>query len=482
MKKVLFIGSECVPFFSSGGLGDVIGSLPKEINKIGKYEVSVILPLYSAFPDKFRKELCKVCEYTVTLAWRRQYCGIYSLVYEGVTYYFVDNEYYFKRSSLYGSFDDAERYAFFCLACLEFMSNTDYYPDIIHAHDWQSALAVIYLKTKYNTSANYKNIKSLYTIHNIEYQGVYDHSILGDVFGISDINKSIVDYNGMINLTKGAIVCCDILSTVSESYSHEIQTDYFSCGLAPIIRENGYKCVGITNGIDVGYYSTERGGSSSHYTACDISGKIICKKDLQSFFELPISADSPIIAMVSRLTEHKGFDLVKRIIEEVLCSDVQFILLGTGERELENYFLKLNEKFPDKVSVTIDFDKELSKKIYSGADIFLMPSRSEPCGLSQMIAAHYGAVPLVRHVGGLRDTITPFNEESGCGNGFAFYDYNAHELLYEIKKAINFFHRKDVWEKIVKNAMESDFSWKKSAKKYCELYDRILFELAEGTE
>ena len=473
MKKILFVASEAVPFISSGGLGDVMGSLPQYVSGNGEFEVSVILPLYSQIDKELRNKFKKVCEYTVNLAWRKQYCGIFSYTHNGVKYFFADNEFYFKRDSVYGNYDDAERYAFFCMSCLEMIRNTEYYPDIIHANDWQSALTVIYLRTLYAHIPEYRNIKTIYTIHNIEYQGKFDMRILWDVFGLPFESRGIVEYHDDINLSKGAIVSCDALTTVSDRYSKEIQTEYFGCGLSEILRENSHKCSGIINGIDTERYSSESDEVVCKYNACDLKGKLECKMFLQKTFGLPITEKTPVIAMISRLAEHKGFDLVKHVAEELLEEDIQFVLLGTGEKSLEDYFLYLEKKYVGKIAVRIEFNKELSQKIYSGADIFLMPSRSEPCGLSQMISARYGTIPVVHRVGGLYDSIKPYNSENFDGNGFSFDNYNAHEMLYTVKNAIELYNKRSVWETIIKNAMTTDFSWEASAEKYRTLYRQL---------
>ena len=473
MKKILFAASEAVPFISSGGLGDVIGSLPQKISASRDFEVSVFLPLYSQISEEFRKNFRKVCDFTVNLAWRKQYCGIFLYTHNGIKYYFADNEFYFKRNSVYGNYDDAERYAFFCMACLEMFRNTDDYPDIIHANDWQSALIAVYLKTLYGNIPRYKNIKSVFTIHNLEYQGIYDMGILWDVFSLPNECRGLVEYEGNINLLKGAIEACDILSTVSDRYSKEISTEYFGCGLSEILRRNSDKCRGIINGIDTERYSPENNESVFSFNAQDLRGKSECKLHLQKYFGLPESESTPVIAIVSRLAEHKGFDLIKCVIDEILMQNIQLVTLGTGEKSLEDFFIALGRGNADKVAVRTEFNKELSLKIYSGADMLLMPSRSEPCGLSQMIAARYGTIPIVHRVGGLYDSITPFDSTTSEGNGLAFDNYNAHDMLYTIKNAVELYKQKSIWERIMFNAMTTDFSWESSAKKYCEMYNLL---------
>ena len=474
--KILFVGSEALPFISTGGLGDVLGSLPKAVKDASSdADVRVVLPLYNKVKEKYGNSLEYVGYTFVPLAWRNQYCGIFKYNLDGVIYYFVDNEYYFKRNSVYGDFDDAERFAFFGRAVLDILPVIDFYPDILHANDWQSAMSVIYLKRKYNLKPHYRDIKTIYTIHNIDYQGIYSMSILSDVFGLDNYgDRSIVEYNGNINLTKGAIVCTDRISTVSEKYSKEIQTEFYSAGLHYILNLYSNKLGGIINGIDVAYYNPSTDDIlAQKYSAKDVDGKAKCKKQLQEMCGLSEKPTVPVISMISRLASHKGFDLVKYILPEILAFDVQFVLLGTGEHELEEYFKQIEAQYPDKVKIFLEFNKDLSKKIYAGSDIFLMPSKSEPCGLSQMIASRYGAVPVVRETGGLYDTIKPYNAYTGAGNGFTFANYNAHEMKDAVIRAVELYKDDEKWASLVKKVMETDFSWNVSAKKYLELYNEI---------
>ncbi len=476
MKKILFVGAEAVPFASTGGLGDVMGSLPDALASRPDTDVRVVMPMYSAIPQSYRDKMKRVAELEVQLSWRRQYCGVWEYKSRAATYYFLDNEYYFKRNTLYGQYDDGERYAFFCHAVLDMMPVLGYFPDVLHANDWQSALTVIYLKQKYHTDPRFADIKTVYTIHNIDYRGIYGHEILGDIFDLSEEQRSIVDWDGCINLTKGAIVSCDRLSTVSRRYAEELSLPEFSHSLAPIIRENAYKTTGIVNGIDLDYYNPERGGDIKFtYNLSDFSGKDQNKAELQRIFGLPESPYTPIIAMVSRLASHKGFDLVRHVLEEIIQDDVQFILLGTGEGEYEQYFSELAKRYPSKVGVVLAFNKALSKQIYAGADIFLMPSKSEPCGLSQMIASAYGTVPVVREVGGLYDTIRPYNPETGEGNGVTFAAYNAHDMMDAVRRAVWLYQNApDAWHRLRCNAMAMDFSWNASAEGYLSIYNDIL--------
>ena len=474
--KILFVGAEAVPFISTGGLGDVLGSLPQSIVACDpKADVRVVLPLYQKIKEKYADVLEYVGNTTVGLSWRNQYCGIYKYELGGVTYYFLDNEYYFKRGSIYGDFDDAERFAFFGKAVLDIMPIIDFYPDILHANDWQSATTIIYLKRKYYLNPYYCDIKTIYTIHNIDYQGIYSMSILGDVFGLDCFgDRSIVEYNGDINLTKGAIVCSDIVSTVSQRYADEIQTEFYSSGLHYILHQYSDKITGIVNGIDVNYYNPENDEViAKKYSSSDISGKAECKRQLQEMCGLEQNPSVPVVSMISRLASHKGFDLVKYILPEMLDLGIQFVLLGTGEFELEEYFKSIQKAYPDKVKVFLEFNKDLSKKIYAGSDIFLMPSKSEPCGLSQMISSVYGAVPVVRETGGLYDTIKPYNIYNGEGNGFTFANYNAHEMKDAVARAVDLYNDKKKWSTLLKTVMDTDFSWNVSAKKYIDLYRSV---------
>ena len=473
-KKVLFVASEALPFASTGGLADVIGSLPSALVKKG-IDARVVIPYYSSFKYKNSVNASYLCDFTVKLGWRNQYCGIFTTVHNGITFYFVDNEYYFNRPALYGSYDDGERYAFFSKAVLDMLPKIDFFPDILHTNDWQSALVGIYLKQIYRQiDYNYRPIRVIHSIHNIEYQGVFDHSILGDVFDLAPEYASIVDYNGAINLTKGAIVCCDRLTTVSPTYAKEICTPAYSAGLHHIINQYAFKTSGIINGIDQDYYNPAT-DPALYATYTTPNGKFKNKLPLQKELGLPERTDVPLISMITRLTSHKGLDLVTAVIDELLCDDVQFVLLGTGDPGFENFFRRLEEKYPDKVKAIIAYDKALSKKIYAASDMFLMPSKSEPCGLAQMIASKYGTVPIVRETGGLFDTIKYYNDETGEGNGFTFARYNAHDMLYTIRKAIGLYrNHKDKWKLLATKVMKTNFSWHVSAKSYIELYKEVL--------
>ena len=479
VKSVLFVASEANPYLGSGGLADVIGSLPKTLAANGKYDVRVVMPLYGDISDKYRSQMRFLMNFNVPLAWRNQYCGVFSLKADGVTFYFIDNEYYFKRSGLYGFYDDGERFAYFSKAALEMMVHLDYYPEILHCHDWQTALSVVYLKTLYANRYGYDHIKALFTIHNIEYQGKYGYDCLGDLFGLPESVKPALDYDGCLNLMKGAIQFSDRFSTVSRMYANEIKNPFFAHGLQYAICENEFKLTGILNGIDETVYNPETDEKLfRNYSADDTSGKAVCKKELQKMLGLPEKDDAPLISIISRLVPAKGLDLVKCVIEELLAENVQVVILGKGESDYEDYFRILADRYSGKCRAIIAYNKDLASKIYSASDIFLMPSKQEPCGLSQMIACRYGAVPVVRATGGLFDSISPYNNDMrNGGNGFVFGNYNAHEMLYVIKDAVYTFGNKDEWRGIMKRAMTTDFSWKKSSGEYEKLYDNMLGEI-----
>lgn len=473
-KSVLFVASEGLPFIKTGGLADVIGSLPKAIAQKGEYDVRVIMPLYSGIDAGMRNNFAFVTNFNVGLAWRNQYCGLFSCRLDGVTFYFIDNEYYFARDNIYGAYDDGERFAFFSKAVVDSLGVLDYYPDVIDCNDWQSAATVIYLKTLYADKFGFSQIKSVFTIHNIEYQGKFGMDTAADLFGFPESAYGAIEFDGCLNLMKGAIQLADKVVTVSPTYARELQDPFFAAGLENIIKANEYKTCGILNGLDLELYdpATDK-ALFANYSADDTSGKKVCKRELQKMLGLPEREDVPVIAIISRLVAHKGLDLVKCILDELLFEDVQFVVLGKGDLDYEDYFRYTEGRYSSKCRALIAFNKDMASKIYSGADILLMPSRQEPCGLSQMIACRYGTVPVVRRVGGLADSIKPYNDNRTEGNGFAFNNYNAHEMLYVIKDAIFTFGKKDEWNKIANFAIRSDFGWDKSSEKYIELFDSL---------
>ncbi len=476
-KKILFAASEAAPFIKSGGLGDVIGSLPKAIS--GKYcEVSVIIPLHEGIPEKIRRKMTYITNIFVPVAWRSQYCGIFKYEEKGVTWYFIDNEYYFKRgNALYGCYDDAERFSFFSMAVLEILPHINYYPDIIHCHDWQTALVPIFHKLKFSERDGYKDIKTIFTIHNIEYQGVFDRGIVENVLGISteEFDNGFLEYNGAVNLMKAAIICSDKVTTVSPTYAEEIKTPEFGHGLNEVLCYDTAKLVGIINGIDQKLFNPAKDKRILfNYSVDDLSGKEKNKAELQALVNLPQNEKTPVVGMVTRLVSHKGLDLVSAIIDKLLEDDIQLVVIGTGDWKYEQFLRDKQWQYPFKLSVNIAFNSELAQKVYAGSDLFLMPSRSEPCGLAQMIALRYGTIPIVRKTGGLRDSIEQFNEETGEGNGFLFAGYDADEMLSAIRYACDLYRNGEHWGRLIENGMKTDFSWKKSAKKYNKLYDELI--------
>lgn len=474
MKKILYIAGEALPFASSGGLGDVIGSLPISLSEQKEDDIRVILPLYSQVTENYRKKMKFLGSRTVQLSWRSQYCGIFEYKQKGVTYYFLDNEYYFKRARLYGEYDDAERFAFFCRAAMEILPDIDFIPDILHAHDWHAALSVIYLKQCYaRIDERFANTKAVFTIHNIQYQGIFDFAILGDVFGLMPSDRETVEYDGCINLLKGAIVCADKVTTVSPTYAKEILSPKFSHGLDNVLNLYSYKLSGILNGIDRDYYNPSKDKEIfANFNSRNTEGKSICKSGLQRMLGLP-ERDVPLIAVISRLVSHKGLDLVMLAGDDLLKDDVQLVVLGMGDKSYEAYFENLASRFPEKCKTLITYNRDLSKRIYSAADIFLMPSRSEPCGLAQMICSRYGAIPVIHETGGLYDSIKDIGCEGG-GNGFTFAAYSAYEMLGSVERAVGMFKNdREGFNKLRKKVMRVDFSWKQSALSYKELYNQL---------
>ncbi|WP_299094377.1 glycogen synthase GlgA [uncultured Metabacillus sp.] len=477
--NVLFAVSECVPFVKSGGLADVAGALPKELKKLGN-DVRVILPKYSLIPERFRDKMEKMKEITVPVGWRNQYCGIEMLEYEGITYYFLDNEYYFYRDSLYGHYDDGERFSFFCRGVLDALKAIDFQPDVIHSHDWHTGMISFLLKEEYQQQSFYKHIKTVFTIHNLQFQGIFPFGILKDLLNTEEEKCAMVEFYGHVNFMKGAIVASDIITTVSPTYMEEIQTAYYGERLDGLLRSKASSLVGILNGIDDEVYNPETDPViDEQYTVESLGLKGKNKAALQASFGLPVDEDIPLISMVTRLTKQKGLDLVKRVLHELLDHDIQMIVLGTGDTEFEDFFRHMEWAHPNKFKAYIGFDEKLAHRIYAGSDLFLMPSKFEPCGLGQLIALRYGTLPIVRETGGLNDTVTSFREDTEEGNGFSFRNFNAHDMLHTIYRALDFYHQKDVWQVIVKNAMKQDYSWTQSALKYNQLYADLIIRSEE---
>ncbi len=469
--RILYVTGEAAPFAASGGLGDVMGSLPQAMCRAyPDSEIAVILPLYSQISAAHRAGMQKVSEFEIPYGWRRSYVGVYKQAYEGVDYYFIDNEQYFKRPAMYGQYDDGERYAYFCHAVVEFMLHENFIPDVLHANDWQAALSVVYVKLRYHMCEQLRGMKTVFTIHNIEYQGRYGLSSLGDIFDIGYENRDVMEYDGDINLLKAAVVCADRVTTVSPNYARELRDPYFAYGLDRVIRMFEPKMSGIINGVDAVTFDPEREDIPYPFSPSDVAeGKAKNKAHLQHALGLAAEADVPLIAMITRLTEGKGIDLVLRVFDEMMETGAQFVLLGTGDARYEEIFASLANRYPERARILLKFDRKLSKAIYAGADIFLMPSKTEPCGLSQMIACRYGTVPVVHGVGGLADSIISYGEEGS--NGFVFRNFNAHDMLFRLKDAISLYHSGEAWSALVDRAIHSDFSWQASAERYMSLYE-----------
>lgn len=470
--KILFATSEAGPFVRTGGLGDVSAALPPALVKKGA-EVAVILPLYEAIPDKYRSLTLFKGSVSVPLGWRNQYAGLFEYDMNGVRYFFVDNQYYFKRQGLYGHFDDGERFAFFSKAVLELIPLMDFQPDVLHCHDWQTALAPLMLDCFYRQKPGYDQIKTVLTIHNIEFQGNMSNFVIGDVFGIPESHYQVAEYKGDANMLKAGIEASNKVVTVSPTYAKEILDPYFAYGLQEILSARQYKLSGIVNGIDTELYDPKTDKALfKNYDFKSFASRAENKKGLQELLGLPVS-DKPLIGMVTRLTSQKGIDLVLGIIHELMEMDIQLVILGTGDWKYEMAISDYIKYYPTKFAAALYFSGDIASKIYGGSDIFLMPSKFEPCGLSQMIAMRYGSIPVVRETGGLKDTVEPFNPGKKTGTGFTFKSYNAHDMLDAINRALECFGNKTLWKSVVKNAMGSDFSWNKSAENYLRVYESL---------
>lgn len=474
-KRVLMVASEAWPFAGTGGLGEVVGSLPKALNKLGDVEAEVIIPLYESVPEEYRAKMTFVRSINVPLAWRNQYCGLFTLELDGVKYMFVDNEYYFKRTGLYGYGDDGERFAFFSRAVLELLPYIDK-PDVIHCNDWHTALVPVYYKLFYQYREGMGGIKTIFTIHNIEYQGQFSGDVIEDLFGIPRREYMSVEYHGCINLMKAAIDYSDSVSTVSNSYAGEIMSSEYAHGLESVLLKNAYKLKGILNGIDTVTYDPANSGSLfKNYDANTVDEyKKVNKTELQRMLNLPVDENVPMIAMITRLASHKGLDIVRSAFNGIMQDDVQFVVLGTGDADHENFFRHMQNVYGNRVRAIIAFNKDMAQKIYAGADVFLMPSRSEPCGLSQMIAMRYGTVPVVRLTGGLKDSVIDCGDGT-VGTGFGFTEYDAGALRHAVDRAVGLYRDyRDIWTGLRKRDMQSDFSWNKSAKEYDAYYAEVL--------
>lgn len=471
--KVLMIASEAYPFVKSGGLGDVLGSLPKVLRDLG-VDVRVVIPKYQDIDESYQEQMTHIADFQVDLAWRNQFCGIETIEYQGVPIYFVDNEYYFKRKGLYGFFDEAERFAFFSKAVLEMLPHIDFIPDILHAHDWQASLASVYLRMRYSQLEGYKNMKSVLTIHNLKYQGVFAKEVLGDVLALDEnlFHEDYMEFNGAISFLKGGIVFSDRVSTVSKTYAEEIKTAHFGEQLEGVLSKKG-DIHGIVNGIDYQTFNPLKDPALSKRYKSSYKSKLLNKEPLQKELSLTVDKDIPMMVFISRLVEQKGLDLILRVVPEILAEGVQLVVLGTGEAHYHKALSEYAKRYPDQFSANLYYSEEMAHKLYGASDMTLLPSKYEPCGLTQLIALRYGSLPIVRETGGLADTVDSFWPETGTGNGFSFSKYNAHDMLFTIRRAMTFYRNPEVWEKIVKNAMKADNSWKNSAVEYLDLYEEL---------
>ena len=483
--KVLYAASEAVPFCKTGGLADVAGSLPPALAAQG-VETAVILPLYRLVKERFADQLTFLCYDYVDLAWRHAYCGLFSLKKDGVTWYFLDNEQYFGRPELYGCADDGERFGFFSRAVVKMLDHLDFWPDVIHCNDWQTALIPIYLKDDGVREDRYRSVRTVLTIHNIEYQGRYDPYCLGGLFGLDRgwVDDGTLLLDGDLNLLKGAILTADAVNAVSPTYAQELKNPYFAHRMEGILTQCGYKLSGVLNGIDMKLYDPAADPRiAANYTAEDVSGKAADKAALQKALGLRPEPETPIIAMVSRLVTHKGLDLIREVMGDIMELPVQFVLLGSGDAAYEDFFRHAAERWPERMAIRLGYDEALSMAIYAGADLFLMPSRSEPCGLSQMIAMRYGTVPIVRETGGLKDTVQPYEAWRDAGTGFTFANYSSADMLHVIREAVYLYKDyPDAFARLRRRAMERDFSWNRSAGDYLKIYAAVTGAAAAASE
>lgn len=475
MIKVLMVTSEATPFAKTGGLADVLGSLPKAINDLDKdnVEVRVIMPKYSSIPKELAERIVHKKYIFVKVGLSQKYCGIEETRYNGVTFYFIDNEDYFKREGLYGYYDDGERFSFFCRAVLDVIPHLDFIPDILHCHDWQTGMIAPLLEIQYRGLEDYKDIATMFTIHNLRFQGVYGIPFVKDMFGLGDefFTSDKLEFYGGAGFLKGGLVYSNILTTVSPTYAEEIQSSFLGERLDGLLRARNNDLHGIVNGIDYKQYDPVTDSYIYiNYDVDSVQNKVKNKVELQKELNLPVNENIPLIGLISRLDSQKGLDIIIRVFNEILEEDLQFVILGTGDPKYELFFKEAAINFSDKLSANIKFDNILAHKIYAASDLFLMPSLFEPCGLGQLISMRYGSLPIVRETGGLKDTVRSYNDETKEGNGFSFTNYNAEVMLYTIRRALAKYKEPSVFQDIIKTAMTDDNSWYSSAKEYLNLY------------
>ena len=473
--RIAMITAEAAPFIKTGGLGDVLQALPNELARMPENQVALFLPYYKRIKHNPDLEIEQLTSFTVNLTWRQQYVGLFKLKAEDspLQVYFIDNEYYFCRDGIYGFYDDGERFAYFSKAVLACMNWLEFNPEIIHCHDWQSALVPVYLDAEFRTC--FPQAKTVFTIHNVEYQGKVGPEFFNEVLGLDDYWRGVCTYDGCVNFMKAAIVRANLVTTVSENYARELRYPYFAHGLSGILAARGENLRGITNGIDMGVYDpgTDK-ALVKNYTADSLGDKLKNKRALQQELGLAEN-DAPILSMVTRLAAHKGIDILCYIIRRLLEREVELVIVGTGEAKYEHALQSVANDYPGKFSMNLRFDSALASRVYAGSDMYLMPSKSEPCGLSQLIAMHYGTVPIVNATGGLKDTVPPFDAETGEGRGYTFQSYNGDDFLGAIDRALkDYYEKPDAWKKLAEDDMRADFSWREPARKYMELYASVL--------
>lgn len=480
MTKILFAASEAVPFIKTGGLADVTGSLPKYFDR-ENYDVRIILPKYLCMDEQWKEQLQFLCHFYVNLSWRKQYVGIFQTKKDGITYYFVDNEFYFAGDKPYNNiYEDVEKFAYFSKAVIEALPYLDFCPDVIHCHDWQTGLIPVFLRTLYGDDRYYSGIRTVFSIHNLKFQGRW---MLPEVMDITGLPKQIftadkLESYGEANYLKGGVVYANAITTVSRTYAREITTPEGGEGLDGLMNARSNSLYGIPNGIDYEEYNPRKDiYLLNHFNETNYTeGKALNKAGLQKDLGLPVENDVFLLGMVSRMTDQKGFDLIAYIMDELLSTErIQFVVVGTGEERYQNMLRYFAEKYPDKMRVNVGYSEEMAHRIYGSCDAFLMPSLFEPCGLSQLMSLRYGTIPIVRETGGLKDTVMPYNEYENTGTGFSFANYNAHEMLATMRYAMNiYYNNKKAWNGLVVRGMQQDFSWEASAREYEKLYEKLL--------
>lgn len=478
MTKILFAASESVPFVKTGGLADVIGTLPPVFQEKG-IDIRVILPKYSEIPEEYKSQMQPLVQFQVDLGWRQQYCGIEMLSYGGLIWYFIDNRYYFDRPYVYGlGGDEYERYGFFCRAVLNALPLIDFKPDILHCHDWQTGMIPALHKIQYAHIPYYADMKTIQTVHNLQYQGIFGIKDVQDCLGLGDdlFTGDKLEAYGMANFLKAGLVYADAITTVSKSYAEEITTAFYGERLDGLLRARHQSLHGILNGIDTDEYDPATDPCiPSNFSIDKMGGKAVCKAALQRELGLIEAPDVPLLGMVTRLSNQKGLDLLDHVISNLMAENVQLVVLGKGDNKYIDLFTWAESAYPGRVIARFEMNHTLAHRIYAGADIFLMPSQFEPCGLSQMISLRYGTIPIVRETGGLRDTVLSYNEFTGEGNGFTFFNYNAHDFLHTVQRALVYYRNEpDIWQMLIERGMASDFSWHRSADDYITLYQHLL--------